>query len=251
MSIQDIVEKSKHCIVGSEGDAGGIVKQTLLGLGVCEIISIDTKLGNDSLCSALPPDSFLYIETPPKNHIALIQLGKGLGLHIFVEKPLVYSLDEVTEELPQLFCNFNMESIVPPGAVSLIRYCKGSKPQYTTPGDRGVILDLVTHLLSVFSVEELRTLSISEVFVKEDNGTDVFAKVFFNSGLQLEAGYGIENFIYAEYPDGHRITHSWLPVESWRDGILRFWSGECNLEKALLVSGLIDAIYRRVFDQAS
>lgn len=232
-----------HCVVGSEGDAGGIIKNTLLGLGVQNIVCIDSKLQNEARIYALKKGSYVYIATPPKSHAKLILLAKELGLCIFVEKPLVYTASELFL-LPTLFCNFNFESVFSIGATNLIRYCK-NRPGYMIAGDRGVILDLATHLLSLFTDYQLETLLVTKVYSLCENGIDFFAKIFFNSGFQLEVGYGMENFIYVQYPKNIYML-DWLPVDSWVATIKRFWSGECNLEKASLIVKQIDQIYNSI-----
>jgi hypothetical protein len=242
--VSEAILGKEHYVVGSEGDAGGIVARVLRNLGVSNVICIDEKLGN-SAYNSFAPGGFLYIETPPKTHSSLIQKGSSYGLRIFVDKPLVYSLDGENSRFPPLYCNFNLESIIHPGATGLIRYCKGNRPGYMHPGDRGVILDLVTHLLGSLSVRQLQSLVVERVLARLEEGTETFARILCNSVL-LEAGYGIENFIYAEYPNGKRVTGDWLPESSWADSICRMWTGVSNLEKAMLVAQNIDQIYSKM-----
>jgi len=242
-----MISRKKHYVVGSEGDAGGIVKRFLQNSGA-EVVSIDLKL-NNSLPEDIEPGNYLYIETPPKTHAEFILFGKNHGLKTFVEKPLVYSLIELTEPIP-LFCNFNMEylSIPTQHLTELGRYCK-DKPAYLCTGDRGVILDLMPHLLSVLSLRELNRFTVSEVFTLREDGTDIFAKVTMTDlirTIKLEVCYGPGNLIYSKYRDKPPLIFTWLPEESWWDGIRRFWEGETNIEKALKISSLIEEMYAEI-----
>lgn len=238
--------RKKHYVIGSEGDAGNIVKRFLQHSGA-DVVSIDLKLGNIFPLD-IEPGNYLYIETSPKTHAEFILLGKNHGLKIFVEKPLVYSFTELTEPLP-LFCNFNMEYLSIPiqHLTELGRYCK-DKPTYLHSGDRGVILDLMPHLLSVLSLRELNCFNVSEVFTLREDGTDIFAKVIMTDlirTIKLEVGYGPGNLIYAKYRDKLPLIFTWLPEESWWDGIRRFWEGETNIEKALAISEQIEVMYNK------
>jgi len=67
------IYERKHYVVGSEGNAGSIVKRFLDLVGV-DMICIDEKL-NNYLPDEVEPGSFLYIETPPKSHYTFIQYG--------------------------------------------------------------------------------------------------------------------------------------------------------------------------------
>jgi len=87
--------KEKHYIVGSEGDAGGIVKRFLQRSGI-NPVCIDKKLGN-ALPSEIDQGSFLYIETPPREHAFFLEYALLHRLKVFIEKPLVYSVKELTE----------------------------------------------------------------------------------------------------------------------------------------------------------
>lgn len=230
-----------HYLVGSEGDAGSIVKRFLQKSGA-NVIYIDDKL-ESNFPTNIDPGNYLYIETPPKTHAKYIQFGRDHGLHIFVEKPLVYSITELTE-VPPLFCNLNMEflSISPKGISEISRFCQ-KMPGYLQPGDRGVILDLVPHLLSIFAQKEIESMRIVGVQSRKENDIDIFSSIFFSNNIVMIVGYGLNNYIGFRYQDKSLIELDWLPEESWWYNIRRFWLGVTNSEKAFAISKKIEEIY--------
>lgn len=234
----------KAYVIGGLGDAGRIITRQLQNFDINPII-IDSKLNNLDMIKEIADSSLIFIAVPPLQHYEYLKIFTAKQCKIFVEKPLVYSLHGDENELA-CFCNLNMEffNINNKDVIEIGRYVQGSKPAYIKPRERAVILDLMPHLLSIFTIEQLNSFRVKDANIFFDNSfNDVFAVVDFNS-FRAVVCYSNTNVIWVKYSNNKRnIISDQLPEKSWNYNIKRFLDGECNTNKAIIISKLIDDIY--------
>lgn len=231
-------------VIGGLGNAGQIICNQLAKL-LYQVHVIDKQLTNDVILdvNSIPNNSLVFVAVPPKAHYTYLKQLTDKRCRIFIEKPLVYSLQGDEIDL-KCFCNFNMTwfNLPTKGVQELGRFVQDKKPAYLEKGDRGVVLDLMPHLLSIFDIDRLRRLRIVDVRLQHDSDeNDVYAFVKFNSFTAV-VGYQLANIIWVNYGD-EVLAYHWLPDRSWLYTISKFLNGETNTAKAVIISRLVDNIY--------